>query len=101
MTFRLNDSKIEELLQIEEEVNCDIGAGADNGPHLGEFLADAVNYINNRKLMALLQDELSSVLSSEHRKYLHLGGLKILFWQLLLDNHQAVKEQFQGTVRDL
>lgn len=65
MTFRLNDSQIEELLQIEEEVNCDIGAGADNGPHLGEFLADAVNYINDRKLMALLQDELSSVLSSD------------------------------------
>lgn len=33
MMFSINDKEFWELVQIEEETNCDISAGADLGPH--------------------------------------------------------------------
>ena len=65
MTFDISDKEFWELVEIEEETNCDISAGIDLGPHLGEYLADAVNYINDHKLIALLQEDLSSILSPD------------------------------------
>lgn len=65
MTFSISDQEFWNLVQIEEETNCDISAGLDLGSHLGEYLADAINYIDECKLMALLQSELNSVLSSD------------------------------------
>jgi hypothetical protein len=65
MTPSMSDREFWNLVQIEEETNCDISAGPDLGPHLGEYLAAAINYIDDRKLIALLQSELSGVLSSE------------------------------------
>lgn len=65
MTFSISDQEFWELVQIEEETNCDISAGIDLGPHLGKYLVDAVNYINDHKLIALLQEDLSSILSPD------------------------------------
>lgn len=65
MTFSISDKEFWSGVQIEEETNCDISAGIDLGSHLGEYLADAVNYINDHKLIALLQEDLSSILSPD------------------------------------
>ncbi len=35
MTFSINDNEFWDLMQIEEETNCDISAGIDLGLHLG------------------------------------------------------------------
>ncbi len=43
MPFRISDNRFLELLNIEEEVNCDIGAGYA-GAYLPEFLADPIHF---------------------------------------------------------
>ena len=59
--FKIDESRIWELVKIEEEVNCDIGAGSDlDKPNVG-----AVSYVDRSKLIALLKDDLSAVLRSE------------------------------------
>lgn len=55
MTFKIDRRRIQELVQIEEEINCDIGTG----------LTNPINYINRDKLIALLQDELNGHLPAE------------------------------------
>ena len=65
MTFSISDQEFWNLVQIEDETNCVISAGPDLGSLRGEYLADAINYIDDALLMALLQSELNSVLSSE------------------------------------
>ncbi len=76
MTFSISDREFWNLVQIEEETNCDISAGPDLGSHLGEYLADAINYIDSRQLIAFLQSELSSILSSEEIDAIRLGRLR-------------------------
>jgi hypothetical protein len=44
MTFKISDDRFQKLLQIEELVNCDIGAGIDQGANLGTCLANATQY---------------------------------------------------------
>jgi hypothetical protein len=65
MTFKISNARIHEFLQIEESVNCDIGAGIDQGVHLGGYLAKALQYVDQTKLVALLQSELGELLPAE------------------------------------
>lgn len=65
MTFRISQRRREELLQIEEETNCDIGAGIDHGPYLGQYLASCMSYIDRSKLVSFLNSELNDLLPSE------------------------------------
>jgi hypothetical protein len=58
--FKIDESRIWELVQIEEEVNCDIGAGDIGNPKVNDM-----SYVDSNKLIALLQDELSAVLHIE------------------------------------
>lgn len=65
MTFRISQRRREELLQIEEETSCDIGAGIDHGPYLGQYLASRMSYIDRSKLVSFLNSELNDLLPSE------------------------------------
>ena len=65
MTFKMSDDRLQELLKIEESVNCDIGAGIEQGEHLSVYLAEAMQYIDQRKLVALLQSEIGELLPAE------------------------------------
>jgi len=65
MTFQISQSRRDELLRIEEETNCDIGAGVDHGPHLGQYLAARMNYIDRSKLVSFLKTELDNLLRPE------------------------------------
>lgn len=65
MTFSISDSQFWKSVQIEEETNSDVSAGMDLGSHLGEYIADAVHYINDGKLIALLEEELDGILSPD------------------------------------
>jgi hypothetical protein len=65
MTFKISDDRFQQLLQIEESVNCDIGAGIDHGANLGAYLAKATQYIDQTKLIALLQSEIGELLPAE------------------------------------
>jgi hypothetical protein len=65
MTFKISEDRLQQLLQIEESVNCDIGAGLDHGAHLGAYLADAMQHLDQTKLVALLQSELGALLEAE------------------------------------
>jgi hypothetical protein len=65
MTFKMSDERLQQLLQIEESVNCDIGAGIDQGANLGAYLAAATQYVDHTKLVALLQSEIGGLLPAE------------------------------------
>ncbi len=65
MTFQISNDRLQELLKIEESVNCDIGAGIDHGANLGAYLSDAMQYVDRSKLMALLQAELGELLPTD------------------------------------
>jgi hypothetical protein len=47
MTFRISDDRFQQLLQIEESVNCDIGAGIDHGTNLRAYLAEVTQYVDH------------------------------------------------------
>ncbi|MEH2156523.1 hypothetical protein [Nostoc sp.] len=51
--------------KIEDEVNCDVEAGLDLGKNLGDYLLKSQNYIDRRKLICLLKEELGNLLSEE------------------------------------
>lgn len=65
MAFQLSEARLKELAQIEEEANCDIGAGFDWGQTLDHYLATASSCIDAEKLRALLKERLAHVLSQE------------------------------------
>ncbi|KYC37577.1 hypothetical protein WA1_39600 [Scytonema hofmannii PCC 7110] len=65
MEFKISEEHARAMAQIEEEANCDIGAGFDWGANLGEFLASTNCYIDHRKLLELLSERLEDVLSQE------------------------------------
>ncbi len=46
--FKIDASRIWELVQIEEEVNCDIGAGSD----IGNPKVNATSYVDSNKFIA-------------------------------------------------
>ncbi len=58
-------------LQVEDDF--EISAGLDIGEHLGEYLtqlAESQNCLNKEKLMAILQEELGSVLSQDDLEFI-------------------------------
>jgi hypothetical protein len=61
MTFKMSDDRWRELLQIEEETNCDIGAGYA-GTHLRQFLADPEEFQEMRRLQAIVLAEFEMLL---------------------------------------
>lgn len=65
MTFKLDRRRIEELVQLEEELNCDIGAGTKLNASPGQQSTSFCNYIDNDRLTTLLQDELHGILSEK------------------------------------
>lgn len=65
MEFKLSEARLRELAQIEAEANCDIGAGFDWGQNLGTHLKQVNSYVEDEKLMAVLQERLGDVLSKE------------------------------------
>jgi hypothetical protein len=65
MTFKITDNRLQQLLQVEESVNCDIGAGIDHGANLGAYLAAATQYIDHDKLISLLHSEIGELLPTE------------------------------------
>ncbi|MGG6284784.1 hypothetical protein ACQ4M3_24645 [Leptolyngbya sp. AN03gr2] len=69
MTFKISDgsfavahgTRFRELLEIEEEVNCDIGAGYD-GIHLREFFTDPKDFQQVRQFQAIVLAEFQALL---------------------------------------
>jgi len=65
MSFKIDEQRIWELVRIEEEVNCNIGAAVDVYLHQGNSSLTTDSYLDRSKLVALLQEELSEVLQSQ------------------------------------
>ncbi|HEY9909829.1 MAG TPA: hypothetical protein V6D18_19735 [Thermosynechococcaceae cyanobacterium] len=65
MEFRLDEAKLRELAQIEAETNCDISAGFDLGKNLGDYLIQDTPTLDSEKLMGILRERLSTVLTPE------------------------------------
>lgn len=65
MTLEPDELQLRRLAQIEDEANCDISAGFDWGQNLGSYLAQSTNTVSHSKLIAMLQENLGTVLSIE------------------------------------
>ena len=65
MSSNLNDDWLKWAVEIEDEAGCDIQAGLNLGQHSGEYLAKSQGYINNEKLISVLQEKLGTILSQE------------------------------------
>lgn len=65
MTFQISQRRRKELLQIEEETNCDIGAGIEHGSYLGHYLTSRMDCIDRSKLFSFLHAELNGLLPFE------------------------------------
>jgi len=65
MTFKISPEDLREMARIEEEAGCDIEAGFDWGRSAGAYIASSSSYIDRKKLLALLQEELSTLLDAE------------------------------------
>ena len=65
MSFKIDKQRIWELVRIEEEVNCNIGAAVDVYLHQSNSSLTTDSYLDRSKLVALLQEELSEVLQSQ------------------------------------
>jgi hypothetical protein len=65
MSFKIDTKRIWELVQIEEEVNCNIGAAVDMHLHENNSHLSANSYLDRNKLVDLLQGELGEVLLVE------------------------------------
>jgi hypothetical protein len=85
MTFQISNDRLQELLKIEESVNCDIGAGIDHGANLGAYLSDAMQYVDRSKLVAFLQSELGELLP--------IADLEAIAHQVQRSVHQSVQRR--------
>ncbi len=85
MTFKIGHDRFQELLNIEESVNCDIGAGIDHGANLRTYLLDAMQYVDRSKLVALLQSELGELLPT--------ADLEAIANQVQQEVHQYVQRR--------
>lgn len=65
MSSNFNDDWLKWAVEIEDEAGCDVQAGLNLGQHSGEYLAKSQGYINNEKLMSVLQEKLGTILSQE------------------------------------
>ncbi len=85
MTFQISNDRLQELLKIEESVNCDIGAGIDHGANLATYLSDAMQYVDRSKLVAFLQSELGELLPTD--------DLEAIAHQVQQNVHQYVQRR--------
>jgi len=69
MTFKIDEKRFQELVALEEECNCNIGAGIDYGSHIGKYIATVLQtqsqLLNPDRLITFLQGELGEQLSTE------------------------------------
>lgn len=65
MSSKFNDDWLKWAVEIEDEAGCDVQAGLNLGQHSGEYLAKSQGYINNEKLISVLQEKLGTILSQE------------------------------------
>jgi hypothetical protein len=62
MGFRISEDRLRELVQIEEESKCDIGAGY-TGHYLREFFAGPDYFRQVRRLQEIVLAEFQALLS--------------------------------------
>jgi hypothetical protein len=73
MEFKITEAEAREMATLEEEVGCDISAGADWGIHLDKVIELALNPIDlalpnlheRGKFIDLLNEQFGNVMSSE------------------------------------
>jgi hypothetical protein len=65
MEFKITEAEAREMAELEEEVGCDISAGADWGIHLDKVIELALNRFERGKFIDLLNEQLGNVMSSE------------------------------------
>ena len=63
--FEFDEEWLREAARIEEGAGCDIQAGFDWGSGLGDYVVSAKSFINQEKLMTVLQEGLGDILSQE------------------------------------
>ncbi|MBD2072673.1 hypothetical protein H6F86_01970 [Phormidium sp. FACHB-592] len=59
--FEFDEEWLREVSRVEQESNCDVQAGFDWGANLGDYITSAKSFINQAKLMSVLQEELESL----------------------------------------
>jgi hypothetical protein len=69
MDLMLDDQWLQNAVEAEDELDCDIAAGIGHSPRLGEALRSHLesqsNLLNRDKLVTFLQEELGERLSGE------------------------------------
>lgn len=65
MTFKLDRQRLQQLAAVEEQADCDVEAGFELGQDAGAYIANVQKYVNQKKLIGMLKEELSELLSSE------------------------------------
>ncbi|AFY92174.1 hypothetical protein [Chamaesiphon minutus] len=63
MEFKITEAEAREMAKFEEEVGCDISAGADWGIHLDKVIELALNRVERGKFIDLLNEEFGNVMS--------------------------------------
>jgi hypothetical protein len=63
MEFKITEAEAREMAKFEEEVGCDISAGADWGIHLDKVIELALNPVERGKFIDLLNEEFGNVMS--------------------------------------
>lgn len=63
MDFFIDDQELERMADLEDKLNCNISAGLEWGAHLCDLLRDQESYVDSQKLVALLSESLSSIMS--------------------------------------
>ncbi|NJR32080.1 MAG: hypothetical protein HC778_03445 [Chamaesiphon sp. CSU_1_12] len=71
MEFKITEAEVREMAEFEEEVGCDISAGADWGIHLDKVIEIALNPVDlgepmlrdREKFIDLLKEQFGNVIS--------------------------------------
>lgn len=88
MSSNFNDDWLKWAVEIEDEAGCDVQAGLNLGQYSGEYLAKNQGYINNEKLMSVLQEKLGNILSQEE--------LEEVVNAMQEDVHNRIREKFHS-----
>ena len=63
--FKITAAEACEMARFEEEVGCDISAGADWGIHFGKVMEFVLNEPDHGKFIALLKEQYGTVLPGQ------------------------------------
>lgn len=91
MEFKLSEARLRELAQIEAETNCDIEAGFNWGQNLGTYLKQVNSYVDDEKLMAVLQERLGDVLSREELQEM-IHSFQVQLRNRVIEKLQSAKD---------